>query len=58
MKCAECSAKFKPKQLKSCFCTPACKIKFHNRCKSRGGLLVPMVMASRQGRDTEIGRFA
>lgn len=49
---------FKPSQAKQLFCRPACKQAYHNRNAARGKTLVPVLMASRQGRGTEIGRLA
>jgi hypothetical protein len=57
-KCAECPTLFKPTQVKQLFCSGACKQRFHNRSAARGKTLVPLLMASRQGRNTELGRYA
>lgn len=35
------------KHPKSIFCTPAHKLKFHNRAAGRGKVLVPLAMAAR-----------
>ena len=58
MKCAECSTKFKPVQLKQCFCSNACRLAFHNRSAKRGKTLVPLLMAARQDRSGKLGKYA
>jgi hypothetical protein len=57
-KCAECGTPFPKGQHKKVFCQPKCKQAFHNRSAARGKTLVPLLMASRQGRNTELGKYA
>lgn len=57
-KCAECGAKFKPKQAKQIFCSNPCKVAFHNRAKKRGQMLTPLVMASREKRNSKVAKWA
>lgn len=57
-KCAECGGCFTPTQVKQLFCGKTCKQRYHNRSAARGKTLVPLLMASRQGRNTELGRYA
>lgn len=58
MKCAECGGCFQPAQVKQVFCSAACKQAYHNRAAKRGKVLVPLVMAHRQGRSSPTGRQA
>lgn len=58
MNCAECGTRFTSKQTKACFCSRDCRQAFHNRAAARGKTLTPMIMASRQGRGTEVGKLA
>lgn len=58
MKCAECSGNFSAAQLKQVFCSTTCKQTYHNRAAKRGKVLVPLVMAQRQGRNTPTGKQA
>lgn len=58
MKCAECRACFKPKQLKQAFCQPSCTLAWHNRAAKRGKLLTPLLIASREGRSDPVAKWA
>lgn len=58
MKCAECGACFQPKQHKQAFCQPAHATAWHNRAAKRGKLLVPLLMASREGRSDPTAKWA
>lgn len=43
--CLRCTAEFEPKRDWSNFCSPACRLAFHNRMNAEGSVLGPLVKA-------------
>lgn len=49
--CAECNQPFQALNRKRLFCCPEHKLAFHNRCATRGKVLIPLAMAWRTKRE-------